>query len=352
MADPNDPFAQSSQLFGNSTDLAGYDPFGAQAAPQTKTLPKQSEPPAIPAPQVPKTIPRGMAPERPALDFKDSTLTPSGPPKIPTTKKAPLQPMTESEKAIAAREMELAKREKALEKREKALAKGGDAPNFPPFVPIIHHSIMGDFDSWYDRVVIVAGITFQLLLNWIFFVNLIAVLLACIVLLWNDTKTFFFSFTVQIVSAFVLYLSTTPIAFFLWYRPLYSAMRYSRPLVMSWVLIFTLIYHTLSIVLGLGLLNLGGLAMVYDFWGSTFLMWVNAIVWVGWVLLYLATLVLFGLIVCRYFYNGSHIRAYKRVKFILTNKVFRSAVKSTANAAMTGLTKSAAPPAAAAGASI
>ncbi|XP_024995327.1 secretory carrier-associated membrane protein 1-like [Cynara cardunculus var. scolymus] len=121
------------------------------------------------------------------------------------------------EKELQAKEAELKRREEELKKREEAIAKAGiviEEKNWPPFYPLIHHNIAAEIPIHLQKIQYVAFGTWlglMLCLVW----NLIAVTAA-----WFQGQ----DATIWLLA--VIYLITgVPGAYFLWYRPLYKAMR-------------------------------------------------------------------------------------------------------------------------------
>ncbi|XP_076948963.1 secretory carrier-associated membrane protein 1-like isoform X2 [Bidens hawaiensis] len=121
------------------------------------------------------------------------------------------------EKELQAKENELKKREEDLKKREEAIAHAKidiEEKNWPPFYPVIHHDITNEIPIHLQKIQYVA---FGSLLG----------LIVC--LAWNFiavTAAWFQGQGTSIWLLSVIYIITgVPGAYFLWYRPLYRAMR-------------------------------------------------------------------------------------------------------------------------------
>lgn len=139
--------------------------------------------------------------------------------------------MIRREKELKAKEAELVRREQELLKKEAAAARAGifiEARNWPPFFPIIHNDIARDIPAYLQRIQYRAFASFlgiEICLIW----NLISVMTAWIK--GVDPVVVFFA---------LIYLITGgPGAYFLWYRPLYRALRTESLLNFGW---FFLIY--------------------------------------------------------------------------------------------------------------
>ncbi|CAL5344918.1 unnamed protein product [Camellia sinensis] len=117
------------------------------------------------------------------------------------------------ERELQAKESELRKREQEVKRREDAAARAGivvEDKNWPPFLPIIHHDIANEIPIHLQRLQY--GLIVCLL--W----NLVAVTAAWIKL--GDVKIWFL--------AVIYFVSGVPLAYVLWYRPLYRASRSSH----------------------------------------------------------------------------------------------------------------------------
>ncbi|MCD7467722.1 Secretory carrier-associated membrane protein 2 [Datura stramonium] len=133
--------------------------------------------------------------------------------------------LKKKEKELQAREADLIRREQEVRRREEALAGAGvviEEHNWPPFFPIIHHDIANEIPIHLQKIQYVAfttllGLTACTLWNFI-----------AITGVWikgGDVGAWFFS---------VVYFFGIPAAYFLWYRPLYRAMRTDSALKFGW----------------------------------------------------------------------------------------------------------------------
>ncbi|CAN4087211.1 unnamed protein product [Withania somnifera] len=147
--------------------------------------------------------------------------------------------LKKKEKELQAKEADLRRREQEVKKREDALAGAGavlEKRNWPPFLPIIHHDIANDIPIHLQKLQYVAfttllGLTGCLLWNFI-----------AITGLWfkgGDLGAWFFS---------VIYILGVPGAYFLWYHPLYRAMRTDSLLNFGWFF-FCYVVHIIFCVL-------------------------------------------------------------------------------------------------------
>ncbi|XP_042440754.1 secretory carrier-associated membrane protein 2-like [Zingiber officinale] len=134
---------------------------------------------------------------------------------------------------LQTRETELNRREETLKRREEAIAREVfiEDKNWPPFFPIIHHDIANEIPIHSQRLLYVAfasllGLT--LCLTW----NVISTLTAW--LKGEGIKIWFL--------AIIYLVSGVPGAYWLWYRPLYRAMRIDSALSFGWFFIFYLIH--------------------------------------------------------------------------------------------------------------
>jgi hypothetical protein len=144
--------------------------------------------------------------------------------------------LKKKEKDLRAKEEELNRREKELKRREDAAARAGiliESKNWPfPFFPILHHDIRNDIPAHSRRLMYVAygswlGILFCLFWNFI-----------CVTAAWiahvGDPKIF--------LLGIIYVLAGYPLSYFLWYRPLYRAMRSESILRFGWFIIFYLLH--------------------------------------------------------------------------------------------------------------
>ncbi|XP_019159150.1 PREDICTED: secretory carrier-associated membrane protein 1-like isoform X2 [Ipomoea nil] len=145
----------------------------------------------------------------------NSRLSPL-PPERADTVDIPIDTATEikrKEEELHAKEAELKRREQELKRKEDAIARAGiviEEKNFPPLFPIIHHDIANEIPVHLQRMQYVAFMTLLGLivcLAW----NIVAVALAA----WINEEG-------------------VPGAYFLWYRPLYRAMKSDSALKLVW----------------------------------------------------------------------------------------------------------------------
>ncbi|KAK3146824.1 hypothetical protein QOZ80_3BG0272740 [Eleusine coracana subsp. coracana] len=146
------------------------------------------------------------------------------------TKKDKFQDLKKKEKELLAKEAELNRREEEIKRREEALARAGiliEPKNWPPFFPIIHVDISNDIPVHLQRVQYVA------------FASLLG-LVTC--LLWNlicVTAAWISGANPKIWFIAVIYVITgCPGAYYLWYRPLYRAMRKESAFSYGWFFMF------------------------------------------------------------------------------------------------------------------
>ncbi|XP_064946017.1 secretory carrier-associated membrane protein 2-like isoform X2 [Musa acuminata AAA Group] len=131
--------------------------------------------------------------------------------------------LKKKERELQAKEAELDKREKELKRKEQAAAQAGvvmDEKNWPPFFPIIHHDIASEIPIHLQRLQYLAFASLLGLTACLFW-NVIAVTTAWIK--GEGVKIWFL--------AIIYFISGVPGAYFLWYRPLYRAMRGILPAV-------------------------------------------------------------------------------------------------------------------------
>ncbi|XP_042428719.1 secretory carrier-associated membrane protein 2-like isoform X3 [Zingiber officinale] len=138
------------------------------------------------------------------------------------------------EKALRAKEAELHKREKELKRREEAAARAGiviEEKNWPSFFPIIHHDIASEIPIHVQRLQYVAFASLLGIVACLFW-NFVAVTAAWIA--GEGVKLWFL--------AVIYFISGVPGAYFLWYRPLYRAMRTESALRFGWFFLFYLLH--------------------------------------------------------------------------------------------------------------
>ncbi|KVI00963.1 SCAMP-like protein [Cynara cardunculus var. scolymus] len=147
-------------------------------------------------------------PHEPA-DFYDR----SAPVDIPLDSAADLK---KKERELQAREADLRKREDIVKRKEEAAARAGivlEEKNWPPFFPIIHHDIANEIPIHLQKLQYVAFTTYLAGLVLCLLWNIIATTTAWIK--GEDPKIWFL--------ALIYFISGVPLAYVLWYRPLYRA---------------------------------------------------------------------------------------------------------------------------------
>ncbi|CAK9153256.1 unnamed protein product [Ilex paraguariensis] len=121
------------------------------------------------------------------------------------------------EKELAAWEADLKRREREIKRREDAVATAGvpsDDKNWPPFFPIIHHDIANEIPPNAQRLQYLA------FASWLGIVLCLVFNIVAVIVCWikgGGVKIFFL--------ATIYALLGCPLSYFLWYRPLYRAMR-------------------------------------------------------------------------------------------------------------------------------
>ncbi|XP_038988199.1 secretory carrier-associated membrane protein-like isoform X2 [Phoenix dactylifera] len=138
------------------------------------------------------------------------------------------------EKELQAKEAELKKREQELKRREDAVARAGiviEKKNWPPCFPIIHHDIANEIPIYSQRMQYLAFASFLGLTACLFW-NIIAVTAAWIK--GEGVKIWFL--------AIIYFIAGCPLAYVLWYRPLYRAMRTESALKFGWFFIFYMVH--------------------------------------------------------------------------------------------------------------
>ncbi|KAJ9566031.1 hypothetical protein OSB04_001997 [Centaurea solstitialis] len=144
-------------------------------------------------------------PHEPA-DFYDR----SAPVDIPLDSAADLK---KKERELQSREADLRKREEIVKRKEEAAARAGivlEEKNWPPFFPIIHHDIANEIPIHLQKLQYVAFTTYL------------------------DPKIWFL--------ALIYFISGVPLAYVLWYRPLYRAFRSESALKFTWFFLFYLVH--------------------------------------------------------------------------------------------------------------
>eukprot|EP00249_Psilotum_nudum_P006206 c19541_g1_i1 orf=297-1229(+) len=138
------------------------------------------------------------------------------------------------EKELDAKEADIRKREQELKRREEAAARAGiviEEKNWPPFFPIIHHDIPNEIPSHLQRLqyfAFASWLGMLACLSW----NVIAVTVAWIK--GEGVKIWFL--------AIIYALAGMPGSYFLWYRPLYRAMRTDSALKYGWFFLFYMLH--------------------------------------------------------------------------------------------------------------
>lgn len=138
------------------------------------------------------------------------------------------------EKELQAKEVELMRREQDIKRREDAVARAGiviEEKNWPPFFPIIHHDIAKEIPIYAQRMQYFAFASLLGLTACLFW-NVIAVTAAWIK---GEGPTIWFL-------AIIYFISGCPGAYFLWYRPLYRAMRNESALKFGWFFLFYMVH--------------------------------------------------------------------------------------------------------------
>ncbi|KQK14331.1 hypothetical protein BRADI_1g15490v3 [Brachypodium distachyon] len=140
--------------------------------------------------------------------------------------------MKTREKELLAKEAELSRREKEIKRREEAAARAGiviEEKNWPPFFPIIHHDINNEIPVHLQRTQYVAFASLLGLILCLFW-NIV-----CVTAAWikgDGPKIWFL--------AVIYFILGCPGAYYLWYRPLYRAMRNDSALKFGWFFLFYL----------------------------------------------------------------------------------------------------------------
>ncbi|XP_039046311.1 secretory carrier-associated membrane protein 1-like [Hibiscus syriacus] len=138
--------------------------------------------------------------------------------------------LKEKEKELRQKEAELQRREEELRRKEEALARSGveiEEKNWPPFFPIIHHNIAKEIPIHLQHMQYVAFTTLLgllLCLTW----NVIAVTTA-----WIEGQG-----PIIWLLAIIYLITGVPGAYYVWYRPLYRAMRTDSSFNFGWFFLF------------------------------------------------------------------------------------------------------------------
>ncbi|XP_047317799.1 secretory carrier-associated membrane protein 1-like [Impatiens glandulifera] len=144
--------------------------------------------------------------------------------------------LEKKEKQLQAKDAELRKREQELKRKEEAAARAGilvEKTNWPPLIPIIHHNIANEIPIHLQKLQYIAFTTLLglvLCLLW----NAIAVSVGWIKLSYDDkvagVKIWFL--------AIIYFIAGVPLAYVLWYRPLYRTFRHESALNFGWFFFF------------------------------------------------------------------------------------------------------------------
>ncbi|PSS04761.1 Secretory carrier-associated membrane protein [Actinidia chinensis var. chinensis] len=138
------------------------------------------------------------------------------------------------ERELQAKEAELRKREQEVKRKEEAAARAGitlEEKNWPPFFPIIHHDIANEIPIHLQRLQYVAFTTFLGLFVCLLW-NIVATTAAWIK--GEGVKIWFLSI--------IYFISGVPLAYVLWYRPLYRAFRTESAMKFGWFFLFYLLH--------------------------------------------------------------------------------------------------------------
>lgn len=169
------------------------------------------------------------------------------------------------EKELRAKEAELNKREQDLKRREEAASRAGivlEEKNWPPFFPIIHHDIANEIPIHLQRLQYVAFTTYLGLV---------------VCLLWNViscSAAWIKGEGVKIWLLSVIYfVSGVPLAYVLWYRPLYRAFRNESALKFGWFFMSYLVH--------IGFCIFAAVAPPFIFHGNSFTGIISAIDMIG-----------------------------------------------------------------------
>ncbi|XP_052202508.1 secretory carrier-associated membrane protein 3-like isoform X2 [Diospyros lotus] len=142
--------------------------------------------------------------------------------------------LREKEKELHAKEAELRKREEHVKRLEEAAARAGivlEVANWPPFLPLVHHDITNEVPIHLQKLLYIGFATFLGVVGCLLW-NILAVAAAGITL--GDVKIWFLS-----VIYFVL---GVPLAYLLWYRPLYRTFRKDSAVNFGWFFLFYLLH--------------------------------------------------------------------------------------------------------------
>ncbi|KAK1368524.1 Secretory carrier-associated membrane protein [Heracleum sosnowskyi] len=138
------------------------------------------------------------------------------------------------ERELKAKETELNRREQEVRRKEEAASRAGivlEEKNWPPFFPIIHHDIANEIPIHLQKLQYVAFTTYLGLVLCLFW-NIIATSTAWIK--GNDPQIWFLSI--------IYFIAGVPLAYVLWYRPLYRAFRSEGAFKFAWFFLFYLVH--------------------------------------------------------------------------------------------------------------
>ncbi|KAL8107897.1 secretory carrier-associated membrane protein 3-like [Apium graveolens] len=138
------------------------------------------------------------------------------------------------ERELKAKETELNRREQEVRRKEEAASRAGivlEEKNWPPFFPIIHHDIANEIPIHLQKLQYVAFTTYLGLVLCLFW-NIIATSTAWIK--GEDPKIWFLSI--------IYFIAGVPLAYVLWYRPLYRAFRSEGAFKFAWFFLFYLVH--------------------------------------------------------------------------------------------------------------
>ncbi|XP_037441307.1 secretory carrier-associated membrane protein 4-like [Triticum dicoccoides] len=141
--------------------------------------------------------------------------------------------LKKKEKELLAKEAELNKREQEIKRREDALARAGvliEPKNWPAFFPVIHVDISNDIPVHLQRVQYLAFASLLGLIICLFW-NFICVTAFWISARENAGPKIWFL-------AIIYFITGVPGAYYLWYRPLYRAMRKESAFRYGWFFMF------------------------------------------------------------------------------------------------------------------
>ncbi|XP_024386126.1 secretory carrier-associated membrane protein 2 isoform X2 [Physcomitrium patens] len=149
--------------------------------------------------------------------------------------------MKNKEKELKAKEEELKRREKELKRREDAASIAGiviESRNWPPLVPILHHDIANDIPEH------VRGLMYRAYASWLGILLCLLWNFICVTAAWIAGAS-----GVEILFlGFIYMLAGFPMSYFLWYKPLYRAMRTESVLKFGWFLVFYLLHISFCVL--------------------------------------------------------------------------------------------------------